>query len=63
MIQNTLKEVGGIGLFGVVSICLFCLVFTGVIIRACFLSKATADSLGSLPLNDGTRKTGTIEQD
>jgi hypothetical protein len=53
MIQNVLHEIGGIGLYGVISICLFVLVFTGALLRACLLKKPFLDSMGALPLKDG----------
>jgi hypothetical protein len=38
MIQNILRHLGGIQQFGIVSLCLFCAVFIGVLIWA-FLQK------------------------
>jgi len=40
MIQNILRHLGGIQHFGVVSLCLFCTVFVGVLFWA-FLQKKT----------------------
>lgn len=60
MIQNVLREIGGVGLYGVISICLFCLVFSGVLIKACALSKSAADNIGRLPLADGTKDNNSI---
>ena len=53
MIQNVLRDIGGIGLYGVISVCLFFLVFTGMLIRACRLKKSHVDTMSVLPLNDG----------
>jgi hypothetical protein len=53
MIQNVLSDIGGIGLYGVVSVCLFFAVFTGVIVRSCLMGRRTAERLGALPLDDG----------
>jgi hypothetical protein len=39
MIKNVLNDIGGIGLYGVISICLFFAVFTGAILRACFMKR------------------------
>jgi hypothetical protein len=57
MIKNVLNDIGGIGLYGVISICLFFAVFTGAILRACFMKRSEADAFGALPLNDGTPAT------
>ena len=54
MIKNVLNDIGGIGLYGVISICLFFAVFTGAILRACFMKRSDVDAFGALPLNDGT---------
>jgi cbb3-type cytochrome oxidase subunit 3 len=40
MIQNILRNLGGIQHFGIVSLCLFCTVFVGVLIWA-FAQKKT----------------------
>jgi hypothetical protein len=53
MIQNVLRDIGGIGLYGVISICLFFSVFGVALIRACFLKKAFLKSMSVLPLDDG----------
>jgi len=53
MIQNVLRDIGGIGLFGVISVCLFFLVFSVALVRACLLSKAFLKSMSTLPLDDG----------
>ncbi len=53
MIKNVLNDIGGIGLYGVISIGLFFAVFTGAILRAFLLKRSDVDALGALPLNDG----------
>jgi cbb3-type cytochrome oxidase subunit 3 len=52
MIQNVLRDIGGIGIYGVVSICLFFLVFTGVLLWSFRLKKPFLKSMSSLPLDD-----------
>ena len=47
MIKNVLNDIGGVGLYGVVSICLFFTVFTGAMLwafahRAAFLATKRA---------------------
>jgi hypothetical protein len=54
MIKNVLTHIGGIGIYGVISICLFFTVFTGMTIRAMLVRKSLAERLGALPLEDGT---------
>jgi hypothetical protein len=53
MIKNVLSEIGGIGLYGVISICLFFVVFTGMSLWAWRMKKNVAQRLSVLPLNDG----------
>jgi hypothetical protein len=55
MIQNVLRDIGGIGLYGVISVCLFFLVFTIALVRACLLKKPFVQSMSVLPLDDGAR--------
>ena len=53
MIKNVLTSIGGIGLYGVISVCLFFLVFSVAFVRACLLKKAFLKSMSILPLDDG----------
>jgi hypothetical protein len=53
MIQNVLRDIGGIGLYGVISVCLFFLVFSVAVIRACLLKKSFVTAMSVLPLDDG----------
>jgi len=55
MIQNVLRDIGGIGLYGVISVCLFFLVFSVALVRACLLKQPFLKSMSALPLNDGVR--------
>ncbi len=59
MIQNVLREIGGIGLYGVISVCLFFLVFSVAFVRACFLRKAFVDTMSLLPLDEAPTATST----
>ena len=56
MIKNVLSDIGGVGLYGVISISLFFAVFTGMLIWAFRMKKNFADSMSALPLNDGETK-------
>jgi hypothetical protein len=52
MIENTLRSIGGVGIFGIVSICLFFAFFSGVLIWAGRLKKTYLNSMGGLPLDE-----------
>lgn len=54
MIENVVHGVGGIAMFGIISICLFFAFFTGMAIWASRLKKNYLSSMESLPLTDGT---------
>jgi hypothetical protein len=53
MIKNVLSDIGGIGIYGVISICLFFAVFTGALLLSVRMKKSMAEKLGALPLHDG----------
>ena len=53
MIKNVLNDIGGIGLYGAISICLFFAVFTGALIWSLLLKKSDLDTRSALPLDDG----------
>lgn len=53
MIQNVLKDTGGIGLYGAISVCLFFIVFTGAFVWAFAQKASLLKSMESLPLSDG----------
>jgi hypothetical protein len=55
MIKNVLTDIGGIGIYGVISICLFFAVFTGALFLTARMKKAFADRMSALPLDDGER--------
>lgn len=52
MIKNILQDIGGIGIYGVISLCLFFAVFSGVLVWA-FIQRSTfCKRMGALPLED-----------
>ncbi|MBI3869827.1 MAG: hypothetical protein HY299_14990 [Verrucomicrobia bacterium] len=55
MIQNVLREIGGVGLYGAISVCLFFLVFGVAFVRACLLKESFLKSMSALPLEDSER--------
>ena len=58
MIQNVLKEIGGIGLYGIISVCLFFTVFSAALIWAFSLKKPFLMSMSVLPLEKEGESTG-----
>lgn len=56
MIKNVLSDIGGVGLYGVISILLFFAVFTGMVIWAFSMKKSFAQKMSDSPLNDGEKK-------
>ena len=52
MIENILTSIGGIGLYGVISICIFIAVFIAVAIWLLCLKKSYLTSMPLLPLQD-----------
>jgi hypothetical protein len=55
MIKNVLSDIGGVGVYGVISICLFFAVFTGMLIWACRMKKPYLKDMSAMPLNDGEK--------
>ena len=56
MIKNVLEEVGGIGLYGVISICLFFMVFSGALVWALLHRKGFCATMSAMPLADDEPK-------
>ena len=57
MIKNVLTHVGGVENFGIISICLFFVVFIGAMIWAATRKQDFLNEMSQLPLEDGTKKT------
>jgi hypothetical protein len=54
MFKNVLSDLGGVGIYGVISVCLFFVLFTGAVVWA-FRQKASfLNTMSGLPLDDGT---------
>jgi hypothetical protein len=51
--NQIIENLGGIGMFGVVSVCLFVIVFSASLIWAFCQKKSLLESMESLPLEDG----------
>jgi hypothetical protein len=56
MIQNVIRELGGIAIYGIISVCLFFTVFTVAMIWALVQRKAFCQRMQMLPLNDGSKE-------
>jgi hypothetical protein len=52
MIKNVLEQIGGIGIYGVISICLFFTVFTGALIWALLHKRSYCAAMSALPLEE-----------
>ncbi|HYE32041.1 MAG TPA: hypothetical protein VEH27_11470 [Methylomirabilota bacterium] len=55
MVKNILQSIGGIGLYGVISVCLFFAVFSGAVLLACLHRRGFLDRMSVMPLEDGER--------
>jgi hypothetical protein len=53
MIQNVIREMGGIAAYGIISVCLFFTVFTGALLWALAQRKSVCEKMRRLPLEDG----------
>ncbi len=61
MIQNVLQDIGAVGLYGVISVCLFFLVFSGALLWALALKEPHLKSMSALPLDAGQPAVPTQE--
>jgi len=52
MIQNVVEKIGGVAVFGVISICLFFVVFAGMMFWALRLKQRFLNSMSALPLEE-----------
>ena len=52
MVQNVLRQIGGVGVYGVISVVLFFTVFGVAMVWALSHRKAFVDSMSTLPLED-----------
>ncbi|HHY84186.1 MAG TPA: hypothetical protein GYA07_01430 [Verrucomicrobia bacterium] len=54
MIRNVLTNIGGIGLYGVISILIFVGIFLTVLVWMLTLKRSYVEAVRKLPLEDGT---------
>ena len=52
MLENVLSKMGGVGMYGVISILLFLAVFIGVLVWMIGLKKSYLEQMRELPLED-----------
>jgi hypothetical protein len=52
MVENVLSRIGGVGMYGVISILLFFGVFIGVLVWMIGLKKSYLEEMRELPLED-----------
>ncbi len=52
MIHNVIRTLGGIDHYGVVSLCLFALIFAGVLVWTCAQKKSHLDQMARAPLDN-----------
>lgn len=62
MIKNVLENIGGVGIYGVISICLFFAFFLAMLVWVWRLKKPHLDSMRELPLNDGNTPAPTLDK-
>lgn len=53
MIKNVLTHIGGVEVYGVISICLFFAVFSVAVVLALRMKKSVVARMSALPLEDG----------
>jgi hypothetical protein len=51
MIENVMNKIGGVGMFGVISICIFFAFFTGMLVWLVCLKESYLESMCELPLD------------
>ena len=61
MFRNIIEEIGGVGLYGLISLLTFFLVFTVMVIWAMRLKKPYIDNMKNLPLDSDSPSTHSGE--
>ena len=54
MVENVLNQIGGVGMYGVISVCLFFAAFIGVLVWTIRLKKPYLNSMRELPLESSS---------
>jgi cytochrome c oxidase cbb3-type subunit IV len=61
MIKNVISSLGGVDVYGIISICFFFAFFIGMLIWAFRLKRSYLDSMRELPLDDGSVQSSKTE--
>lgn len=62
MVENVLSRMGGVGMYGVISVVLFFAVFIGVLVWMIGLKKPYLEEMRALPLEDAAGPKPTTQQ-
>ena len=60
MIRSVLEQIGGVGVYGIISMLLFMGVFTGVLLWILRLRPAHIDEMKNLPLTNDRSNAGDL---
>lgn len=63
MLEHFVHNIGGIGIYGMVSLLLFFAVFVGVLIRVCRLRRSDLEAAARLPLEQTADKPAQTEDE
>jgi len=63
MVRNVLEQIGGIGIYGIVSMLLFIAVFLGALILVATMKKKHCDHMSMLPLDADGQSLGDTNHD
>ncbi len=63
MIKNVLTHIENIAVFPIISLILFALVFTGMVLWTMSMKKSDAAACGRIPLEDATEEEGGHRHD
>jgi hypothetical protein len=59
MVKNVLQEIGGLGIYALISLLLFFAVFTGALVWTALQRRAFCARMGALPLEDDSAPAAT----
>ena len=51
MIKNVLQDIGGVGIYGILSICIFFAVFSAAVVWTALRKRSYCEEMSALPLN------------
>jgi len=63
MIKNVLTHIGGVEVYGVISICLFFVVFSVAVVLALRMKKSVVTRMSTLPLEDSQPATKEVSHE